>query len=229
MVVTCSSGKTYEEGVLLMHSPKPSPKCRALRGKLILARQEGLSKWEASEGEWDWNNALRKREDKAELQQKASCNLQWPPVHLSIFSCKHPPPQTRKSIIVPPPIIQLLDHKSVGLWQAAAPVICLYWSCTDLLVQILWSACTGGSYSLTLWQKAMAESGPKATTIPVFLPPPAVLFPDPPSYEDKAPVCQPQLCAEPHFSMDGARHQLCSGDRGGKGSSSVTPGHTEQA
>ncbi|KAM7128056.1 uncharacterized protein J5F26_002596 isoform 1-T4 [Ciconia maguari] len=31
------------------------------------------------------------------------------------------------------------------------------------------------------------------------------------------------------LSMDDARHRPCSGDRGGKGRGSVTPGHTEQA
>lgn len=89
------------------------------------------------------------------------------------------PLQTSKSIIVPPTIIQLLDNKSVELWAGCG-------SHQLLVLGVI----------LMLWRKAMAESGPKGTAIPVFLPLPAVLFSDPPSYEDKAPVCLPQLCAE---------------------------------
>lgn len=61
----------------------------------------------------------------------------------------------------------------MGLRQAAAPVIHLYRAHTHVVTR-----------------------GPEGTTIPIFLPLPAVLFSEPLSCEHKAPVHLPQLCAE---------------------------------
>lgn len=64
-------------------------------------------------------------QDKMELLEKAK----WSLMHIGVFSCRDFSPQknpkTPEKIL--PTIIQLLESKSVGLWQAAAPMICSYW------------------------------------------------------------------------------------------------------
>lgn len=128
--------------------------------------------------------------------------------HLQLQRCP-PYEKSRKSIKAPPPIIQLLDSK----WVSG--------SCDLPVVE-----------AQTLWWKAAAERGPKGTVIPISFHSLGSCFLSPALRRTRLlSVCSGSVLMKQHGNLpptDSTGYGPCSGDKSGRGSGPVTPGHSEE-